>query len=252
MAGSKFRIVVFLVLFVAGPVAAALYCATQDGKRAEHVGLAYAIAAAFALLTLLVLEKASTGAVKTKRRIGFTQVVLGADGRLSTSKTVTALWTMYFVLALVLLTTLTFTASLSAKEAFGGDWNAYFLLLGGPFAAAVAAKGIVTAKVQKDPASKTNTTGASESAVDTTDTTQADATAGDIIMNDNGDTDLVDTQYTLFTVVAIAYFVGTLVVTTIDYVHGSRAAVGLPEIPSALLGLTSLSALTYVGNKTVS
>jgi hypothetical protein len=159
---------------------------------------------------------------------------------------------MYFVLALVLLTTLTFIAPLTAKEAFGGDWNPYFLLLGGPFAAAVAAKGIVTAKVQKDPTSKTNTTGASETAVDTTETTQVDATAGDIIMNDNGDTDLVDTQYTLFTAVAIAYFVGTLVVTTIDYVHGSRADVGLPEIPSALLGLTSLSALTYVGNKTVS
>jgi hypothetical protein len=71
-------------------------------------------------------------------------------------------------------------------------------------------------------------------------------------MNDNGDTDLVDTQYVLFTAVAVAYFVGTLVMTTIDYLHGSRTDVGLPEIPSALLGLTSLSALTYVGNKTVS
>jgi hypothetical protein len=71
-------------------------------------------------------------------------------------------------------------------------------------------------------------------------------------MNDNGDTDLVDTQYVLFTAVAVAYFVGTLVVTTVDYLHGSRATVGLPEIPSALLELTSLSALTYVGNKTVS
>jgi hypothetical protein len=239
MAGSKFRIVVYLVLFVAGPAAVAVYCATQDGKRAEHVGIAYAVAAAFALVTLLVLESTSSRAPNVRRRIGFAQVVLGADGRLSTSKTVTGLWTMYFVLALVLLTTLTFIAPLTAKEAFGGDWNPYFLLLGGPFAAAVAAKGIVTAKVQKDPTSKTNTTGASE-------------TAGDIIMNDHGDTDLVDTQYTLFTAVAIAYFVGTLVVTTIDYVHGSRADVGLPEIPSALLGLTSLSALTYVGNKTVS
>jgi hypothetical protein len=252
MAGSKFRIVVYLVLFVAVPAAVAVYCATQDGKRAEHVGIAYAVAAAVALVTLLVLESTSSRAPNVKRRIGFAQVVLGADGRLSTSKTVTGLWTMYFVLALVLLTTLTFIAPLTAKEAFGGDWNPYFLLLGGPFAAAVAAKGIVTAKVQKDPTSKTNTTGASGTAVDTTETTEVDATAGDIIMNDHGDTDLVDTQYTLFTAVAIAYFVGTLVVTTIDYVHGSRADVGLPEIPSALLGLTSLSALTYVGNKTVS
>ena len=144
----------------------------------------------------------------------------------------TALWTMYFVLALVLLTTLTFTASLTAKEAFGGDWNPYFLLLGGPFAAAVAAKGIVTAKVQKDPTAKTNTAAASATAVPTETTTPAEATAADLIMNDDGDTDLVDTQYALFTLVAVAYFVGTLVVTTLDYLHGSRAVVGLPQIPS--------------------
>jgi hypothetical protein len=252
MAGSKFRIVVFLVLFVAGPAALAIYSATQEGERAEDVGVAYVAAAVFALVALIVLEKTSTGATKVKRRIGYAQIILGADGRLSTSKAVTGLWTMYFVLALVLLTTLTFTSSLTAQQAFGGDWNAYFLLLGGPFAAAVAAKGIVTAKVQKDPTSKTNTDAASETAVATAATTAADATAGDLIMNDNGDTDLVDTQYVLFTAVAVAYFVGTLVMTTIDYLHGSRTDVGLPEIPSALLGLTSLSALTYVGNKTVS
>jgi hypothetical protein len=251
MAGSRFRIVVFLALFVAGPAGVAIYAVTQAGKRADDIAIAYAAAGIVALVTLLVLEQASTGAKNVKRQIGYAQVVLGADGRLSTSKAVTALWTMYFVLALVLLTTLTFISSLTAKEAFGGDWNPYFLLLGGPFAAAVASKGIVSAKVQKDPASKTNTDAASETAVATTTTTTADATAGDLIMNDNGDTDLVDTQYVLFTAVAVAYFVGTLVVTTVDYLHGSRAGVGLPEIPSALLGLTSLSALTYVGNKTV-
>ena len=251
MAVSKLRLLVFLALFVAGPVALAIYAATQDGPRAGDVGVAYAAVALFALLTLLILEKTSSASTNAKRRIGYAQVVLGADGRLSTSKTVTALWTMYFVLALVLLTTLTFTASLTAKEAFGGDWNPYFLLLGGPFAAAVAAKGIVTAKVQKDPTSKTNTAAADATAVPTDTTTPAEATAADLIMNDDGDTDLVDTQYTLFTLVAVAYFVGTLVVTTLDYLHGSRAVVGLPQIPSALLGLTSLSALTYIGNKTV-
>ena len=107
------------------------------------------------------------------------------------------------------------------------------------------------AKVEKDPASKTNTTAASDTAVPTVTTSQAQATAGDLIMNDNGDTDLVDTQYALFTLVAVAFFVGTLVVITLDSLHGSRAVVGLPQIPAALLGLTSLSALTYVGNKTV-
>ena len=141
MAVSRFRLVVFLALFVAGPAALAVYAATQDGTRADDVGIAYAAVTVFALLTLLVLEKTSTTSANTKRRIGYAQVVLGADGRLSTSKTVTALWTMYFVLALVLLTTLTFISSLTAEEAFGGDWNPYFLLLGGPFAAAVAAKG---------------------------------------------------------------------------------------------------------------
>ena len=61
----------------------------------------------------------------------------------------------------------------------------------------------------------------------------------------------MDTQYTLFTLVAVAYFVGTLVVTTLDYLHGSEPSWASPRFRPRSLGLTSLSALTYVGNKTV-
>ena len=48
MAVSKLRLLVFLALFVAGPVALAIYAATQDGSRAGDVGVAYAAVALFA------------------------------------------------------------------------------------------------------------------------------------------------------------------------------------------------------------
>ena len=71
--------------------------------------------------------------------------------------------------------------------------------------------------------------------------------------NDNGDPDLIDTQYTLFTIVAVLYFLGALINNIVQYSNGPNAPTGitLPLIPSALLGLTSASALAYVGNKAV-
>jgi hypothetical protein len=55
----------------------------------------------------------------------------------------------------------------------------------------------------------------------------------------------------VFSLVAIFYFVGALVQHLVMCANSSAAFIGLPDIPSALLGLTSLASLTYVGNKAV-
>jgi hypothetical protein len=159
---------------------------------------------------------------------------VGADGRWSTSKIQPLLWTyavLFGLLSLFLADEFgyTLTAGSFSKISFEGE---YLLLLGGPFAAAVLAKGIVTNKVENG---------------DLTKTTAADdraPTAGvqDIISDDSGNTDLVDLQYFLFNLVALTFFFATFV---------PHLADGFPNLPDFLVALTSASALTYVTKKAV-
>jgi hypothetical protein len=191
--------------------------------------------------------------------LGFTVVLLGADGRMSTSKTAVAAWTMVFASALVLLSCMVWFHTLTARAAFGGNWDSYLLLLGGPFAAAVVAKGITSGRAKGSDSSKTSTRAAASEAQ--TVVPSADRPkASDLVAGDAGETSLTDTQYVVFTFVAIAYFVGAFVARIVNFAkhpctdtvtqhcaHG----IALPIIPSALLGLTGLTALTYVGSKAV-
>lgn len=78
--------------------------------------------------------------------------------------------------------------------------------------------------------------------------------ATDIVNGDSDSPSLVDTQYTIFSLIAILYFAGRFIANLDKYAAGAVTAaksVWFPQIPSALLGLTSLAALTYVGNKAV-
>ena len=182
-------------------------------------------------------------------------MAIGADGRFSTSKTVVAVWTAVFVSALLVLSGLVVFGRLKAVVVFtvdGSTWDSYFLLLGGPFASAVLAKGIVSAKVNDDPSAKTVTSAASPSATGTATTnTSAAPSAKDVISNDSGSLDLVDTQYALFSLVAVLYFAGQFMANVDTFAVKQASLVLLPTIPTPLLGLTSLAALTYVGNKAV-
>jgi hypothetical protein len=187
-----------------------------------------------------------------RRKLGYLQVILGVDGRISTSKTVVALWTMIFAMALVTLTGMTVFAGLSATAAFGGEWNSFLLLLGGPFASAVLAKGITVAQVSSDPTAKSVTLAAAPTASSAATQTGASPSAADLITDDSGTTSLPDTQYVVFSLVAIVYFVGSFLRNLVTFVYTPTATgVALPDIPSALLGLTSLAALTYVGHKAI-
>jgi hypothetical protein len=155
-------------------------------------------------------------------------IVIGADKRLSTSKTIATVWT--FVIAAALLA-LIYAEILGYGQAFektnaSGVVGQYALLFGGPIGAAILAKTIVTQQVSKDasvkpPATKTG--------------------LSDLVANDAGETDLGDLQYVLFNFVALVFVLVTMLA------HDPSG--GLPHIPEVLLGLTSVSAAGYLGKK---
>lgn len=189
-------------------------------------------------------------AVRQRRR-GIKSLVIGTDGRASTSKLQVVMWTFAVFYALVFLlawgrstgcgsTGLSASARAQcaqappARAAFSNLVNhplqpAYYVLLGFPLTAAVAAKALVTSKVAdgtlvKPPADQTGTSqGLSE-----------------IVSNDQGETDLVDFQYLAFNLLTLAFF-------ALEFL--TRPASGLPDLPPTLIALAGLSAATYTTKK---
>lgn len=102
--------------------------------------------------------------------------------------------------------------------------ESYLLLLGGPFAASVTAGLLTRTKLEAETIQKVSTD---------------QAALKDLLSKDDGSGDLVDAQFLTFNLVAMIWFVGAIIATP---------AV-LPVIPPALVGLTSLSALTYTASK---
>jgi hypothetical protein len=154
-------------------------------------------------------------------------LLIGQDNRTSTSKTIAVVWT--FVVAAALLG-LVYAKLLNHPQALDATNNSgvigqYALLFGGPIGAAIIAKGIVNHQVSENPSSKSKAERPSPA---------------DLISNDAGEADLGDFQYVVFNLVALVYVLGTLL---------HDPANGLPHIPDVLLGLTSVSAVGYVGKK---
>ncbi|NUU19616.1 hypothetical protein HP550_20425 [Cellulomonas humilata] len=236
---------------MAVPVVGAIRWWNDSDDAGRDVARACAVGGVFLIVLLVTLEVAGTTSPQQKRkRFGYFEVVLGADGRFSTSKSMVAAWTLVLATALVFLSAMVWFSDLTPAKAFGQEWNSYFLLLGGPFAAAVAAKGITASKAENG--GKTSSESASSVGVATVPPTTTDEpTLGDISRNDAGGLSLTDTQYWIFSLVAIMYFLGAFVVTIVEYAEKAESTLALPEIPSAILGLTSLAALTYVGAKAV-
>jgi hypothetical protein len=103
----------------------------------------------------------------------------------------------------------------------------YLVLLGAPFAGAVGAKAIVSTRVadgslQKPPA--------------------AAPTLSQLFSDDNGNVDIVDSQYLLLNMIAI-------IIVLVQFVH--RPGFGAPDIPWFLGALMGVSAGTYLVNKTI-
>jgi hypothetical protein len=153
--------------------------------------------------------------------------VIGHDKRVSTSKTIAVAWTLVVAAALIAIVYASLRnhpEALNATDA-AGVMGQYALLFGGPLGAAILAKGIVANQVNKDP-------GAKPPAESTGPT--------DLVLNDAGEADIGDFQYVLFNAVALLFVVGMLL---------HEPLKGLPHIPDVLLGLTSVSAVGYVGKK---
>lgn len=179
--------------------------------------LAFALSVIGGGLLLLQLIGRSSG-------YGVFRPVVGSDNRVSTSLTQLAVWTVTLVTTLAFLTgRVLFEDQAFATVVPGERWDEYLLLLGGPFAAAVIAKGTVTYKLSQGTMQKS---------------TAVEASPAQVVTGDSGSADLVDAQYLLFNLVALGYLVVALVRTPV-----------LPEMPSTLLALTGATAAGYVANK---
>ena len=102
----------------------------------------------------------------------------------------------------------------------------YLVLLGTPFLALAGARFVVGRQVDGNTRQK----------VEAESTSLADA-----VTNDDGDADLADSQYLLFTVVLLFYFYATFI----------SSPYTLPDLPWGLVGLTGISAGTYLIDKAV-
>lgn len=170
-----------------------------------------------ALLLLHASDRQITG-------YGLFRPIIGADGRFSTSLTQLGLWTIAVGTALAYLLGRVLVEDQALADVLPEDtWDQYLILLGGPFAAAVLAKGIVTYKLDRGTLQKS----------------EADApVVAQVGTTDDGSPDLVDSQYLLFNVIALGYFAVEMV----------RRGV-LPTMPGPLLAMTGATAALYVGTK---
>ena len=153
-------------------------------------------------------------------------LVVGSDNRVSTSKAAAAVWTYAVasaLLSLVIAKWLGYGEGLTAQEG-NGLQSTYGLLVGGPIGAAILAKGIVTSQIESGTDIKT--TGSPD--------------ASQLVNNDRDETDLGDLQYVLFNTVALVFFFG-------EFLRVPTS--GLPNLPELLVGLTSVSAIGYLGKK---
>ncbi len=220
----------------------------------------YGIAGAAVVLVLVGAELLTR--IASGGKIGFlSTVILGTDGRTSTSKTFILLWTLLVAWG---LTSLLIAGELVPQHKCVSAVNAvhrctrrhddvallqlgwrhflhegllgsYLVLLGIPASAGIAAKAITQTQATASPGSKTVAKPAGGKAGLATHLSE-------IFSADDGTTDIGDFQYLIFNLITAVYFVSKFV---------KPVGTGLPSIPDTLLGLTGVSASLYVGKKAV-
>jgi hypothetical protein len=157
-------------------------------------------------------------------------LVVGDDGRVSTSKTAALVWTYTLAAALLSFVIARWFGHPEAYDALVSQSldARYALLIGGPIGAAILAKGIVSTQIESGELAKPAAEGASPA---------------QLVQNDAGSTDLGDVQYLLFNAIALVFFYGELL---------RLPTAGLPTLPDVLVGLTSVAAVGFVAKKTLS
>jgi hypothetical protein len=160
-------------------------------------------------------------------------LVVGKDGRTSTSKMQAIVWTLTVAFGVLALT-------------FQGATDIdivpdYLYLLGFPALALMLSKGIVQQKLISGDIVKVAPDATAAAMTDDAPKRGWRDWLGDIINNDQGQADIADFQYVLFNLIAVIYF----------FIHLFQHPGVLPHIPQTLIVLTGASAGTYVGNKLV-
>lgn len=167
------------------------------------------------VLTLLLLAALSR---VLKPSGGLRFFLIGGDGRLSTSQTQAAVWTLavFFLAAHLLLRR-------SPGELEALDEN-YLLLLGGPYAAWVISGAVTRGKLDARVLQKVKT---------------PEAQVRDLVSDDDSRASLTDAQFFVFSMLA-------LVVVLVTFSSNPQQ---LPQIEPALAMLTSAAALVYTSKK---
>jgi hypothetical protein len=193
-------------------------------------------------------------------------LLTGADNRISTSRVNVGLWTVAIAFGITTLAVFAFGAhqyhmvnpcglktSAKGKAPAGAGVNGicvngnaidaaqlgldhtfkgglapnYLVLLGAPFVALAGSAFIVNQQVGNGSRQKVQSAGPSSYV--------------DALTDDDGSADLVDSQYLIFTGVLLFYFL-------ISFIPNPSV---LPDLPWGLVGLTGVSAGTYLLNKSV-
>jgi hypothetical protein len=177
--------------------------------------------------------------------MGLKSLVVGADGRMSTSKVQAVLWTYAVLFAFSYMLVLgrvpidkSGRPDVGLDNAFADFAGAelqpeYIALLGLPVAAALAAKALTTGKVVQNQMSKP-----------LSDKSGVGAGLAEIVSNDAGQGDLLDFQYFAFNVLTLVYFFVAFTSSSAE-----SPSNGLPEIPVTLLTLAGVSTTSYVVKK---
>jgi hypothetical protein len=186
------------------------------------------------LLHVLVVAVAAEGT--PAKQHGMAALFIGVDNRTSTSKLQALLWTYAILWALI--SVLAGGGVEEFNDVIGDDLrDEYFLLLGGPYVVAIAAKAKTTHDVTRAKERNQN---------DPKPAKPADAPSGpaerlaEIVTKDDGSVDLGDFQYFAFTLLTVTYFAWAFIASPSE---------GLPEIPGTLLVLTGVSQAAYLGKK---
>jgi hypothetical protein len=195
------------------------------------------VASAISIVVVLF----ATWALYGFNRALLSRLVIGMDGRASTSKFQATVWTYAILFALVML-----LAGYLLYADFDSGWDKfldeglnsdYLWLLGIPSVGLVGAKAITQSKVEANPEAKPSK--------------PADADTGlltrtrELASNDddaNPQPALGDLQYLVFNAVAVVYFLSAFLG------HPER---GLPSLPDTLIALTGVSAASYLSAKAV-
>jgi hypothetical protein len=178
-------------------------------------------------------KPAAAGAAATSTdAVSIPGILIGADNRLSTSKLAAFAWTWALAWAILSLFIADWVGAAAGWTALvdQGLQDEYLVLLGGPFVALVSAKALVATDVQSGTQVKTSAT----------EEQTALERVAQAFSDDNGQTDLVDTQYLLFGSLAIVVFV-------VAFLRDPGA--GLPDLPDFIVGLTGVGATAYIANK---